>query len=164
MNKMKITGDLIKSLCPSIGVSNKYSATIPEFIVEYRDKHQSKKDIIQVLLSPKFMTDKELRLFQVRHMKQVMRLMTEDGVLRALKVSDRYAEGLSSEEEFNTAWGDALPETCKGKGFKPKTHFAGWLLAARTIWELATDDDIDYLLELFIKKELATASFPLISS
>jgi len=174
----KITYDLIKSFNPcyepeEIGITQGYSATIPEFIKEYREKVHDKQDILWTLCRHEFMTDKELRLYAVWCARQVQHLMTDERSVNALNVAERYANGLATNEELHTArddawaaaWDDAKDAT------RAATRAAAWDAtrdAARTAaWDVAwaaaraaargaaQNAQIDKLLEIFESKENA---------
>lgn len=106
--RTNITYKLVQSFSPcyelsTIGVSSDYSATIPDFIREYRHKVKHKKDILWVLLRDIFLTNQELRLFAVWCARQVQHLMIDNRSIETVDTSERYANGLATEEELGDA-------------------------------------------------------------
>lgn len=172
----KITYDLIKSFYPcyepeEIGITQGYSATIPEFVKEYRDKVHDKEDILWTLCRHEFMTDKELRLYAVWCARQVQHLMTDERSINALDVAERYANGLATDEELETAR-DAAGDVAWAVAWAAARAVAGAAArdvardaardAARAVagdvagdvaWAAAWDAQIDKLLEVFESKQ-----------
>lgn len=136
---MKITYDQIKSLSQrheyeSIGMTNDYESTIPNFINEYRYKVSDLSTIMRTLCRHDFMTDKELILFAVRSCRQVQHIMKDEGSLKALDAADDYVKGIFSSTELDcitqSSW--SVVESTK---LSSKTKRSKWL-AALSVYKL----------------------------
>ena len=108
--KTKITfRDLVKmSPCyhpNDIGIKNGYSAAIPDFIKEYRDKVKNKGDIIWVICRNDYMTDKDMRLFAVWCAREALKLVDnpDSRSIEACNVAERFANGKATKEELDAA-------------------------------------------------------------
>ena len=139
----KITYDLIKSFNPcytpeKIGIAQGYSATIPDFIKEYRDKVHNKQDILWTLCRHEFMTDKELRLYAVWCARQIQHLMTDERSINALDVAERYANGLATREELSTARAAAW-DAAWDAASRDAARAAAWAAAWAVAWAAARD-------------------------
>lgn len=106
---MKITYELINSFKPCympeyIGIMPGYEASIPGFIINYRDKVKSKADIIWVLARREFMPEKDRLLFSVWCARQVPHLMTDKRSIAALDIAEKYAYDEATKEELAAVW------------------------------------------------------------
>jgi hypothetical protein len=112
-----------------IGIKSNYSATITEFIKEYRDKVKNKEDISWVLCRNDYMSNKDLRLFAVWCAREALKLIPNPDArsVNACDVAERYANGDATLEEL-IAVGDA---------------------AKAAAWAAAGDAQIDKLLTYF---------------
>ena len=96
-----------------IGMPKTYSATIPEFIKEYRDKVQNREDIIWLLCRPEYMTDKDCRLFAVWCAREALKLDKNPDIrsVNACNVAEQFANGNATKEELSAAWDAAWDAT-----------------------------------------------------
>lgn len=87
-----------------IGIKTNYSATIPIFIREYRNKVKNKEDIIWLLCRNDYMTDRNMRLFAVWCAREALKLISEPDQrsINACEVAEKYANGKATKEELNT--------------------------------------------------------------
>ncbi|KKK99432.1 hypothetical protein LCGC14_2632760, partial [marine sediment metagenome] len=78
-----------------IGMPKSYSASIPEFINEYRNKVKRKLDIIWVVCHTDYMTDKDMRLFAVWCAREALKLVSnpDKRSVTACDVAEAYANG-----------------------------------------------------------------------
>lgn len=93
------------------------------------------KDKIWAFTREGIMDDKTLRLFAVRCARQVQHLMKDQRSIQALDVSERYANGLATDEELAKAWevaGEAAREAARG------ARDAAWVAARNAAEEAAT--------------------------
>jgi hypothetical protein len=88
-----------------IGIEKGYSATIPDFINEYRDKVKSPEDIIWVVVRPDYMNEKDRMLFAVWCARQALRLIKnpDQRSIDACDVAERYANGEATDDELAAA-------------------------------------------------------------
>jgi hypothetical protein len=88
-----------------IGMPGGYSATIPDFIDEYRGKVNEPKDIMWLLCRNEYLTDKDLRLFAVWCARQsISRVENPDTRwYEACNVAERFAQGEATDEELKAA-------------------------------------------------------------
>ena len=98
---------LINSYCrpEEIGIKSNYSATIPEFIREYRDKVKNTKDIILVLCRKDHMTERDMRLFAVWCAREALKLIDNLNPISipACDVAEKYIRGETNTEKLNLA-------------------------------------------------------------
>lgn len=173
---MKITYEQIMSFKPrynpvSIGMPETYNATIPEFIVEYRDKFYRKEDIFKedvvwVLCRNEFMTDKELRWFAIWCTKQIQHLVEHKGLIYALVAAEKYVNDLVPLEHLQIMReSTGYPSDAPRNGWSlPKiltwavTWEEAWLAARAAARDAnnrgqSRNSQIDKLLAFFITKE-----------
>ena len=174
---MRITYNLINSFSPcyepeEIDINAEYSATIPEFINEYRNKVKEKEDIVWTLCRNEFMSDQDLRLFGVWCARKVQYLMKDERSVKALDIAEKYANGLATDEELNAAKAaasDAAGDAAYAAYAAAYAAYAADWTAARAAamaaasdaawdawdaaWDAAMDVQIDKLLEFFIAQE-----------
>ena len=116
--KKKITYKALKAMSPcykpqEIGIKSDYSATISKFIKEYRNKVQSKEDIVWVLCRKEYMTDRDLRLFAVWCAREALKLDSnpDPRSVNACNIAEKFANGDATQEEEDaaraTAWAAA---------------------------------------------------------
>ncbi len=110
---MQLTYELIKSFNPcyepeEIDITESYSATIVEFINEYRNKVKNKSDIIWVVCRNDFMPDQDLRLFAVWRARKVPHSMLDERSINALNIAELFAYGKATKEELMVAHSGAL--------------------------------------------------------
>ena len=88
-----------------IGIKSNYSATIPEFIREYRDKVKNTKDIILVLCRKDHMTERDMRLFAVWCAREALKLIDNLNPISipACDVAEKYIRGETNTEKLNLA-------------------------------------------------------------
>jgi hypothetical protein len=117
-----------------IGIKNGYSATIPEFIKEYRDKVKNKEDIIWVICRNDYMTDKDLRLFAVWCAREALKLIFDPDPrsINACNVAERFANREATQEEMAAAR-DAARDAAWAAGD------AAWAAAGDAAWAAAWD-------------------------
>ena len=150
--KTKITyEDLIaKAPCYNpleIGMPKSYSATISEFINEYRNKVKNKEDIIWVVCHEDYMTDRDMRLFAVWCTREALKLVDnpDPKSINACNVAERFANNKATKEEMAAVRDAAWAASCD----------AGYAVrdAARTtVWAAsgdARDAQINELLTYF---------------
>jgi len=108
--KKKITYNDLKKMNPcyepeEIGITKNYSATIPEFIKEYRNKVKQKQDIIWALCRNDYMTDKDMRLFAVWCAREALKLIEnpDPRSVEICNVAERFANGEATQEELSAA-------------------------------------------------------------
>ena len=77
--------------------------------------------------------DREIRLYAVWCARQVAHMMTDQRSIGALKVAERYANGLASKEELAAAWAAA------GDSGGAATGDAVWSAAWAAAWAAAGD-------------------------
>jgi len=92
-----------------IGIKNGYSATIPDFIKEYRDKVKNKEDLMWVLCRDDYMTDRDMRLFAVWCAREALKLVDtpDERSINACNVAEKYANGEATDMELAAAWAAA---------------------------------------------------------
>ena len=109
MKKKIRYNDLVKMnpcyIPEDIGITKGYSATIPEFIKEYRDKVKSKEDIIWVICRKEYMSDKDLRLFAVWCAREALKLddNPDERSINACNVAESFANGQANRGELDAA-------------------------------------------------------------
>ncbi len=88
-----------------IGIKSNYSATIRDFIKEYRHKVKRKNDIIWVVCRNDYMTDKDMRLFAVWCAEEALKLIDspDERSINACKVAKKYANGDATDKELSVA-------------------------------------------------------------
>ena len=108
--KKKITyKDLVKmNPCyapEEIGIDKNYSATISEFIKEYRNKVKNKRDIIWVVCRSEYMTERNMRLFAVWCAREALKLIDnpDERSINACNVAEKYANNKATYEELAAA-------------------------------------------------------------
>ena len=113
--KTKITYKDLKAMNPcydpeEIGISENYKASIPNFIKEYRDKVQSKEDILWVLCRNDYMTDRDMRLFAVWCAREALKLddKPDKRSVNAVNVAEKFANGQATKEELSAASSAAI--------------------------------------------------------
>ena len=116
-----------------IGIPKNYSATIPDFINEYRDKVRNKEDILWVLCRNDYTTDRDMRLFAVWCAREALKLVDnpDPRSVNACDVAEGYANGDATDTELDAAWS------------------AAWDAARSAAWSAAWDKQIDKLLTFF---------------
>jgi len=162
--KTQITYEDLRAMNPcyhpkEIGISSDYSATIPEFIKEYRDKVKSKEDILWVLCREEYMSEKDMRLFAVWCAREALKLVTQPDLrsINACDVAEKYANGEATEEELyaagdaagdaaraasGAAWAAAWAASAAARG---SASAAAWTATCAAAW----DTQIDKLLTYF---------------
>jgi hypothetical protein len=108
--KTKITYKDIVAMKPcympeEIGIEKGYSATIPDFINEYRDKVKSPEDIIWTVARPDYMNEKDRMLFAVWCAREALKLIKnpDQRSIDACDVAEWYANGEATDDELATA-------------------------------------------------------------
>jgi len=108
--KTKITYEDLIKMKPcyhprEIGIKRNYSAAIPEFIKEYRDKVQDKADILWVICRNDYMTARDIRLFAVWCAREALKLVKnpDPRSINACDVAERYADEEATKEELDAA-------------------------------------------------------------
>jgi hypothetical protein len=87
-----------------IGIEKGYSATIPDFINEYRDKVNRPEDIIWTVARPDYMNEKDRMLFAVWCAREALKLINPDQrSIDACDVAERYANGEATDDELAAA-------------------------------------------------------------
>ena len=112
--RKKITYKAIMEFAPcynptKLGMKKTYSDSIYNFISEYRDKVNSKEDIIWLICRKEYMTDRDLRLFAVWCAREALKLVKkpDQRSINACDVAERYANGKATKDELNAAWAAA---------------------------------------------------------
>lgn len=108
--KKKITLELINSFDPcydpeEIGFTSKLSLTPIECINQFKDKIESKDNIIWLLCREEFMSTVDLRLFAVWCVREALKLIDnpDERSINICNVSERFANGEATDKELNTA-------------------------------------------------------------
>ena len=108
--RKKVTYKGIKGLEPcydpiKVGMPKNYSKSIPEFIDEYRDKVESREDILWLLCRKEYMTNKDMRLFAVWCARESLKLVkeTDERSVNACNVAEKFANGEATKEELAAA-------------------------------------------------------------
>ena len=108
--KTKITYKDLKVMNPcyhpkDIGIKSNYSATIPEFIKEYRNKVKNKEDIIWVLCRNDYMSERDLRLFAVWCAREALKLIDkpDQRSINACDIAEKFANGNATSKELAAA-------------------------------------------------------------
>ena len=138
-----------------IGMPTDYSATITEFINDYRDKVKDKEDIIWAVCHNHYMTDRDLRLFAVWCAREALKLIKEPDQrsVTVCDVAERFANGNATQDELAAA-GDAAGDAARDAA---GAAWAAWDAAgaaagaAWAAWDAAGDAQIDQLLTYFNK-------------
>ena len=124
--KTEINNDLIRTFSPcydpaEVGIDNKASLTVKEWVVKYRDTVKNKQNIIWLLCRNDFMTDKDLRLFAVWCAREALKLISDPDQrsVNACDVAERFANGDVTSEELGAAWS------------------AAWSAARSAVWDAA---------------------------
>ena len=87
--------------------------------------------------------DREIRLFTVDCARQVQHLMTDPRSLAALDVAERFANGLATSEELDTAWDAARAAA------RDAARAAAWAAARDTAWAAARAKQEELFLKYF---------------
>ena len=92
-----------------IGMTTDYSATIPEFINEYRTKVKNKEDVMWAVCHNDYMTAKDLRLFAVWCAREALKLVDnpDPRSINACDVAERFANGEATGAELAASWAAA---------------------------------------------------------
>lgn len=157
----------------AVGITEGYSATIPDFINVYRDKVKNKEDIIWVICRKDYMSNKDLRLFAVWCAREALKLVDnpDPRSVNACDVAERYARGEATDDELAAAkvaaWDDVEVAVWAAAGEAAWTAAgeaawaavwvaawaAAWAAAKGVAWaaarEAARDAQIDKLLTYF---------------
>lgn len=156
---MKITYELINSLPrgykpEDIGITSCYVASVPEFILEYRDKVHAKDDIIWWLCRNEFMTNKELHSFAIWCLRQYV---TNEHSINELFVAERYVDGLATVGELSDFWRQDSQDIAYNAAWCASydSWNKSWGSDTNAAWiarNAATDKQIDKLLAFFNAK------------
>ena len=115
---MNVTYNLIMSLNlgydphKDLCMPKDYSASVEDFVAEYRDKVSDLSNILLVLLREEFFSHKDLRLFALWCAQQVMHLMKDQRSLDALIIAEKFAFGDATEDELLAARREACSAFC----------------------------------------------------
>jgi len=123
-----------------IGIKSNYSATITEFIKEYRDKVKNKEDISWVLCRNDYMSNKDLRLFAVWCAREALKLIPNPDArsVNACDVAERYANGDATLEELIAAGAAAWAAAGAARAAAwSATWAAAWDAAGAAAWAAA---------------------------
>ena len=124
---------LMNSYCrpEEIGIKSNYSATIPKFIREYRDKIKNIEDIISLLCRKDYMTERDIRLFAVWCAREALKLVDnpDPRSINVCNVAEKYAKGKATKEELDTA-ADAVDAAFWAAKYAGNTIKAGFYRAA----------------------------------
>ena len=114
--KNKITYKDIVKLQPcynpsEIGMNEDYSDTIPNFIDEFKDKVKDKEDIIWLICSYQYMTNKDMRLFAVWCAREALKLVKnpDERSVNACNIAEQFANGEATQDELDAARTAARP-------------------------------------------------------
>ena len=148
--KRKITyKDLVKMnpcyMPDEIGIGKGYSATVSEFIKEFRDKVKSKDDILWVVCRKEYMTDRDMRLFAVWCARGALNLVENPDIrsINACDVAERFANGDATYDELAAARAAAWDAAWAA------ARAAAWDAARAAARAAARDAQIDKLLTYF---------------
>ena len=115
----KITLELINSFDPcynpkNIGFTGELSLTPLELIDQFRDKVESKADILWLLCRKEFMSDRDMRLFAVWCAREALKLIEQpdERSLNACDIAEKYANGEATQKELDTARAAAAAAAC----------------------------------------------------
>jgi len=116
-----------------IGMPTDYSATITEFINDYRDKVYNKDDIIWAVCHNHYMSDRDLRLFAVWCAREALKLIKEPDQrsVTACDVAERFANGNATQDELVAAW-DAAGAAAGAAAWDARAAAGA---AARAAWD-----------------------------
>ncbi len=108
--KKLIILELINSFNPcynleKIGFTKELELTPTEAINQFKDKIESKDDIIWLLCREEFMSKRDLRLFAVWCAREALKLIEnpDERSINICNVSERFANGKATDKELNTA-------------------------------------------------------------
>ena len=128
-----INNKLIRSFNPcydpkSIGISDKETLSVKEWIYKYKDLVKSNNDIIWLICRKEFMSDKDLRLFAVWCAKESLKLQKniDPRSVEACNVAERFANGCATNLELKAAWSAAR-----------SARSAAWSAAESAAWSAA---------------------------
>lgn len=127
---MRVTYRQILELSPyfkpkKLGMMTDYSATVSEFIKDYRNKVIRARDLYWVVCNDKFLTKKELRLYAVWCARQVQHLMKDQRSIDALDIAEKYANGEVTVEDLKDTDGYAAAYAAFRVATSPSDdHFA----------------------------------------
>ena len=118
-----------------IGMPTNYSATIPEFIKEYRDKVKEKEDIVWAVCHDDYMTDKDMRLFAVWCAREALKLIEspDPRSIHACDIAEQFANGETTREELDAAWAaarDAVGDAARAAWDAAEAARAAWAAEA----------------------------------
>ena len=110
MKRKYVTNEFIRSLRPcydpaEIGIPDNEKLTVKQWILKYRGKVQQKKDVIWLICSPRFMTNRDLRLFAVWCARETLKFVEKPDIrsVNAINVAERYANGKATKKELAAA-------------------------------------------------------------
>ena len=117
--KRKINNRLIRSFNPcydpnEVGIDNKESLSVKEWIEKNRKIVKSRADVVWLLCRKEFMSDRNLRLFAVWCAREALKLVESPDIrsINACNVVERFANGQATSEEFaaarDAAWAAAM--------------------------------------------------------
>ena len=111
--KKKINNRLIRTFKPcydpsNIGISDKESLPIKEWIEKYRTMVKDQSDIVWLVCRKEFMSDKDMRFFAVWCARQSYQYCTDENPIDqrsidAIDCAERFANGLVTEDELSAA-------------------------------------------------------------
>ena len=133
-----INNDLIRSFKPcydpsEIGIPDDETLTVTEWVAKYRDKVQSKADVVWLLCRNEFMSDRDLRLFAVWCARQCNQ--TDPRSIEAINVAKRYANGEATDKELAAA--RAAAEAAAWAAAWAAARDAAWAAARGAAWAAA---------------------------
>lgn len=113
MKNIEISNALLRelTLCydPSEIMPEDEFITLKEAIIKYRNSVRSKDDVIRVVCSSKFMSERELRLFAIWCAREALKLVEtpESASIEACNAAEQHVNGKATDEELCVAWNNA---------------------------------------------------------
>ena len=108
--KRKINNRLIRSFNPcydpnEVGIDNKESLPVKEWIEKNRKIVKSRADVVWLLCRKEFMSDRNLRLFAVWCAREALKLVESPDIrsINAFNVAERFANDQTTSEELAAA-------------------------------------------------------------
>ena len=143
MMKKKITYKDLRAMGPCyhpsrIGIKSDYSATIPEFIKEYRDKVNDKEDILWVMCRKEYMTERDMRLFAVWCAREALKLVAKPDYrsVEACNVAEKFANEKATTEELAAA--SAAARTAASAAASAASRTASSAAVSAAAWTAAS--------------------------
>jgi hypothetical protein len=106
----KISNRIIRKFNPcydpkEVGIKERESLTVKDWIEKYRNSVKNKEDMIWLLCRKEYMSDKDMRLFAVWCARSTYALCEtiDQQSIDAVDTAERYANGEATDEELSAA-------------------------------------------------------------